>query len=350
MLLTVLLLVAVGYSASKVFAVKVSTDAESKYAYTMSAVANYQVFLVPNELYPAGVMEEGLVYSNKLINGIMIDFSADLAGSLPAQISGNYDISVLVEGYQGASDNRSVIYERRFPLVENASAVSKEKSAVITDSIWLNPDVYRDFADRAEILLGAKPNRQMTVEFSGNFIADTDYGQIKEPFSYAITIPIASSELFSITKPRPVSKTDSIAETKQVQQIDASPFSVLLVVLGGIAFLLALLVLLFGVRPPTAAEQYRLLFKDIQRKYGSRMVRLSMLPPLPENEVVWVADMEGLVKIADETRRPVCYALEPDGLPSEGLFYVLVASKYYLMRLIVTPAPRTNGEDNEVLL
>lgn len=299
------------------------------YSYTMSVGCGYEVLLHENELYPEGVLGEGRLYSRNLTDRVDITFSADYLGSDPAALSGDYSVSILLQGYQGASETRSVVYEQKYTLIENKRfSYDGERNAEVSEKVPVRPGTYRSFADKAEQILGAKLNRELQVVFNGSFIAKTEHGEVKEPFTYIIRIPL-TNDLYSITKPQAISKGDAFSETTT---IETSPglsalFPPSIALFAGLA---AVVVLVFFTRKPTDEEKYKSKFITILRKHGSRMVKLSAVPSITAFKQVTVADLEGLIKMSDELQRPICYFPDREGLPVDGLLYVPDGERYYL--------------------
>lgn len=301
------------------------------YNYDMSVSSSYEVRLVENELYPEGVLGEDRVYARSLIDRLVIDFTAEYSGNKEAPVRGNYSVVVIVEGYQTSGDSRKIIYEKSFPFAENITLNGEGGGVKITERVALDINEYKIFADRADQILNAKPGREARVVFSGAFVAETDHGEIKEPFTYSILLPL-SSDLFTITKQNPIKKTDLIAENREIA-MQRAPVSFVLPGLVMLAALAAIAFLGFFVRQPTAEELYRSNFKKILRKHGSRMVRLEGPSGAPADLQLAVADLDSLIKMADELQRPVCYALNEEGLPAAGLLYVPDGQRDYLLCL-----------------
>lgn len=326
----IILLAAAGCYTSKVLTPVVINEQTALYSCTVSASGSYEAELFENKLFPEGVLGEDRLYANSLVDRLNIKFSADYSGSQTATLRGDYSIVATVQGYQGSNDARKIIYTRDYPIIEN-KAINGETDITISESVSLSLDTYHKFADEADLILNSRLGREAVVTFHGVFLAGTEYGDVSEPFSYSIQIPL-TNDLFSITKEAPISITDSIVESLDRQVTPAQGFSAILLLswFPGIA---ALLILIFFTKLPTAKEQSVLTFKSIQRKHGSRTVNLSALPSIPAHTQVCVADLDSLVRISDERQQLICYSLNEEGLPVDGLLYVSDGDKYYLLHL-----------------
>ena len=318
-----------------------TSDREIYYDYSLSAGADYEVILAQNDLYPDGRLKEGRLYSRRLSESLEIAFLAQYKGSEAAQISGEYEILALIQGFQQQnSESRNVIYERREILVpkKSAGSAADSASAGIEDRVTIDLVECIQFADQADIILGAKPNRDLQVIFSGSWIAETPHGRVEEPFVSLVSVPLGP-ELFSIGEQEMSGKTGSLSEARHVESRKGSPLQINLLLAGEILIVLAAIVLLFFTRRPLTEEAFGLRVKEILRRFGSRMVCLEALPAARDNGIAWVGDLESLVKVADELQRPICYALDRQGLFAGGVLCVLHSEAYYAFRLKEAPTP-----------
>lgn len=70
----------------------------------------------------------------------------------------------------------------------------------------------------------------------------------------------------------------------------------------------------------------------VMKKYGSRMVCLEELPETRDRSVLFLKNMRSMVELAEEVREPVLYCLGEDGLPKNGIFYVLAKEHVYILK------------------
>lgn len=330
LIVTAVLLAASCYGIIKSLSEKTEKQENVLYKSLLKADSSYEVTLVENELYPDGVLEEGRFYARALADHLNVVFSAEFLGDKKADISGNYSIAVIVEGYQSSENSRKIIYEKRYPFVEDKK-IEGSSSVTITDEVSLNLQEYKAFADKADQILNAKPNREARIEFTGIIYAETEFGDVEEPFTYCLYFPL-SSELFTVTKDAAISKNNVISEMSE-KKMGSSPQFAGFYTFACFAMMIAAAVLIFFCRPPTESEAYVLGFKAILRKYGSRMVKLKGLPPIPNDSFVLIADIDSLIKVSDERQQPVCYYPDEQGMPLDGLLYVPDHDKYYKLYL-----------------
>ena len=304
------------------------TQENTLYSYVISADSQYKVYLKPNQLYPEGFLGENRLYSNALFDYLEVGFVAEYLGTEAAEISGNYSVEAIVEGYQGGGANRQSIYERSF-LLSGPKTIEGTTTAKISETVWVALEPYRDFANNAELILGARPSRELKIVLSGTFMAKTDFGEVEEPFSYQLSLPMGT-ELFTITKSEPLSRQNQITETQSVN-ISAKPMTMMVAVLFLLIGFGGAIAILNFTRKPSEEELYRIAFADMVRKHGSRIIRLDSLPDLVTSDLhTRLADLDSLVKLADDLQRPICFCPDTLGMPTDNLLFVSDGEIHYL--------------------
>ena len=311
-----LLVAAAAYFAYRTMTPQTQTVESTLYSCHVSADGSYKVVLLANDLYTEAALEEGRLYSSSLIDRLQVVFEAEYVGSNAAQVTGSYTVDAVASGVQ----NGSLIYERYFPLVP-LTTVTGDKNISISRPVPVTLNSYLEFSETAAQILGARPQQELTLLFSGTFVAETDAGSVEAPFFYTMTVPLTSG-LFSINKQEAYIHKDSIIKTEvlsvPVNQNQLIPWAIC-------AFLGLLLTVITGVftRRPTLEEQSRMEMKEMLRKHKSRMIQLSEPRELAVDCVKTpVSTFEDLIKLSDSLQHPIYFCLAPDGLPADGLFYV----------------------------
>ncbi len=306
-------------------------DKQVLYSYSVTADSNYNINLVPNELFLEGWLPADSLISLHLLDNLHVNFSANFIGDKEAQISGTYEVKSIVRGIHGSGDKRKIIYERSFPIVGPKPITAGTRNASVKETAFISLSPYNQFAENAKIILDAKPTSEIIIQFSGTFVAETVNGQVKEPFKYELIIP-ASTDLFTISKPAAYSKTgeqSTTAERVLPKNIKALVSLIFLIILA----ILIILGLIFLVRPLTSEELYEYSLKEALRKYGSRIAVLSSMPSaLSDCKEFIIENLESLVRVADEHKCPIYYVKNEDGLPHDGLLFVLFENHFYRYR------------------
>lgn len=311
----------------------ITTVEEPEYTYQAAADVSYRVKLLPSQLFSKEWLEEGGLYSTRLTDYIEVKFTADFAGASSDVVLGTYKITGIVEGYQEIKDDRKVIYERKFPIKGGKVRGNGPGGASVSEVVSVKLEPYKQVAEEAETILGATCARRFYVLFEGDFTSDTAYGKAEERFLLPLQIPIPKQDgFYEIAKPQAFTKTGQLTSAKEVA-VTAGPVRILLISIWAALALALVIWARFFTRKPDEDESYRLQWKELIRKYGSRMVQLKQVDKKWEENGEAVSDMDNLVMISEELHRPVCYGLNESGLPQRGLLYVPDGEKGYVLCL-----------------
>ena len=313
---------------------RAETTVQSYDVYTsdITVDSTYQVNLLPNTLYTERFLPEGFAYSGLLTDDIEFRLTAEYKGTVASDISGEYEVYVSIAGVQSLGSNAIIIYEQQLPLVgpRTLSAIG-EQSLLIEETVSVIPSGLLKLADEADLALGAKVGRVIKLVFKGSFAADTAYGEINREFLYELPLPTVTG-IYSIAKPAQIALHEAIQQT---EEITISPEKRPMILLAG--FIAAAVAILAGVllltRRPTEEEDYLIQVRSIKRKYESRMVALVALPTMQNKAVLAVAGVEDLIKLADETERPVCYVAGENGAPQDDMLFITEDETFFVHKL-----------------
>ncbi len=307
----------------------------ARFSYTASAEVKDWARLRPNELYPEGLLEEGRLIPDKLLDALEFEFHLLWEGDGTAEISGHYELSAHLQGYQAEGEARNIVYERRELLAQGEIPQQSPQRAEVRVPLRLSPADYISFFSQAELLIDSRPAKEIELRFEGRVTAQSAHGRVETPFSQTVRIPLGSN-LYRLTKSEAMRSSDGIYETEHVTRT-ATTKEVIVAVLPALLLLLALLLLRFSVGHLSAEEELRLQIAQIRQKYGSRMVRVQEPPEFEGRSDVELQGIFDLVKMADEAGRPICYCPAQDGRPRNGLYYVQDANLRYVWRLPPPP-------------
>ncbi len=306
-----------------------------QYAYTLTVEASPRAKLLPNDLYEEEWLGADSFLAIRLLDTLYIDYTAEFSGTSSAKFNGDYEVTAKAKGVQVATDNRNV-FERDYTLLPNQTFSNEGRSVAIEESVPLDMTAYREFVDHADAALGTKTTKDVQIVFQGSLEVETAYGVVHEPFSLEVSLPL-TVELITLPTVTPINLSKTLTTTEEIL-VSSSAF-LLPVAAALVAFVLFLCLLLFTKRPD-AIETYHMNLKDIQRKHGSRMIRLLALSSKSELERgVQVSDIESLIRVADELQRPICYVLDENRRPVDGLFFIHAPESYYLLSLSPPEAP-----------
>lgn len=292
------------------------------YDYTMNVGSNYKVHLKENGgIYDTLVMEENMIYPKSIFDKLSLDLYAEFLGSsnTKSQIIANYSIGVVVRGFQKIGEEKKIVYEKTFPI-EKKSNIFFSDNASIKKNILFDFSQYESYVTNVETLIKAEPSKEAILIFSGNFMADTDFGQKEEEYVYSMNLPV-NTDLFTINKLAPIEKTGSITKTEVSEVVSDKTLLIIPILLILFMLILIIYILKFTL-PPTKEEILRMRFKSIMRKHGSRIVRVNRSINSLYETVMEIKDMEGMIKISDEYNIPIFFMPADNGMPEDNKMFI----------------------------
>ena len=310
------------------FALPKSEEQEVNIAtYKLTADSTYRVHLKPNSLLSNEWMEEGLLYPERLTDFVEINLNVEGVLTKEQKVSGEYEISVLLEGYQTRSEEKKTIYERRYPLKKGKVEESTTNHMSLEETVQITPSAYMKFAEEAEAILGGRTSRDLCVLMDGTFLIA---GQEKK-ISYKCPIPIEGEQFYEIKKSEPVAENGEITEKSTVDVVPSLSEYILFLILALVGLAILVIRAIF-TRDLREDEIWEVNLLKVMKKYGSRMVCLEELPETSDRSVLFLKNMRSMVELAEEVREPVLYCLGEDGLPKNGIFYVLAKERVYILK------------------
>ncbi len=300
------------------------------YSYEVTVDSSYRVHLIENELYKEEWLEEGTVYAESLTDYIEVVLKGNLTGAGNADISGTYEVKAVIEGYQANGESRKKVYEKQFLLGKGKASQNDSRQASMEQACRIQLQPYRDFVQSADQILGTGPAKEFYILFSGGFAVDTEFGSEEKEFTHKVSIPLGNgTSLYEIQKPGKEVQEGGIKEIiREKEPIDFS--ALFLAAFPGGLGILFIFCTIFWVRQPTEAEKRITKLKTTLRKYAGRMVQIGQMPVLDGKDCMVIQDMENLLLVAEELRRPVFYSLDENGFPKGGMFCVTEGENAFL--------------------
>lgn len=284
--------------------------------------ASYKVFINPNEVYSGTTLEEGSVYSKKLLSYIQADFGVEYAGSKNVPLDIEYQIIATVNGYQGDDKEKTVYWSKNFPLTTK-KVVKEENKGIWNQKEKVNFTIgnFDSFAVRAKDITGFDVSNELIVSMTGKVIAHTGKEDLETPFDVNLQVPLME-DTFQITKNNLDPIQNSVTEMKDVQ----IPFNHFRVVSYGILLVLSLTGLIFMIfftRDPNYQEMLVKRVNAAIKNYGSRMVALETIPKMNYQQYYKVHSIKDLIKIADEIQKPILYEADKETIVKNYEFHVI---------------------------
>lgn len=305
--------------------------------YSIKTDASYRVHLLPNDLFATEWMEENQLYSALLTDFVEINFRSKLQSAGKVDVKGEYSIVAVFEGFQERKEEKKIIYERRYPIASGTIEGLKTENYAIDETMKVDPNFHRDFAEKAEKTLGGSTSRNLYVLFEGKYLI----GEEEYPFSYKIEIPVSTESYYGVTKPEEISENGELVETETVSI--SPPLQDYLIYLAvGILSLLVLIFVSFFVRAKQGDEIWAARMTRLIKKFGSRMICVDKVPSQEGCTVLRLKEMASMISLSEELREPVLYCLDEDALPLDGKFYIFSGEYMYLLHF---PKPSTTLEE-----
>lgn len=295
-------------------------------SYDIVTDASYRVHLLENNVFTEEYLPEGRVYPSAITDFISIDFKSELSLTSVANLSGEYIVEAVLQGYQASSvDEKSVIYEKKNTLAEGKLDGNITSTAKINESLNIDRISYRSYAQEIESVLGGETGKDFFIRFSGKYIVDGE----EKPFSYVVNIPVTNDKFYEVVKDELSIDSGDMTEQSTIQVVPSFVNYGVYVILLIIAFAIIVSVKFFTENMnDRELEQKKL--AGIMKKYGSRMVCIEDIPDTKVRPVLKVRNVVDLFGLADETREPVFYVADEKKLPKSGKMYIFAKEYIYI--------------------
>lgn len=286
--------------------------------YTYTSNIDYQVNLIPNDIYETRTLGEDKKYIEELVDSIDINFSYDYRTNSEAE--GNYSILAIVEGYIVTSDEHETIWEREFPIISNESINTSDGQLLIQENVRIELDEYKEFLSEALESTGVSFQSNLTLMLD----VDLDGSTSDSP---RLVIPLNES-LFEITSHQVESPGIRAAVAENQGLTNRTP----IFIYGGIIALsiIGLVFTTFFTQGERENDPFIMEINRIFKKHGDRLVALSS--QVDFKDAIRLISMEDLVRLADELNRPILYEYSKD--PKEiNKFFITVNDEIYVFEI-----------------
>lgn len=300
---------------------KKTTTEIVQYESNLKPQLSYVVNIVPNEVYTGTTLDEGKIYSKKLLNNIQAEYVIDYTGSKKVPLDIEYQIVATVNGYQGTDKEKVIYWSKAFPLT--SKKLIKEESGTWSkkERISFSLSGYDAFTVRAQEITGMDVTNELYVSMIGKIMAHTENEDLETPFDVKLRIPLME-DTFEVTKSNldPVSSNiaEKVESKASMNKFQAFSYGLILLLC-----LIGFVVLLFFTREPNYEEELRKKVNNIIKNYGSRIVALQSIPKMNCRQHYKVHSMKDLIKIADELQKPIFYEIDKDTAVKNYEFHII---------------------------
>ena len=289
------------------------------YSCTHQADVGYYVSLKPNNLYDTPSLSDGQVYLAPLVDKINASFKYQFKGDRAATLKGDYEIVGIVEGSQGEKDTYKTLWTKKYVLQAKTPFSAKNNVLTISSQIPVDFNAYSSFVTSLAKDLNISFNSKLTVMMNVHIQAATDQGPLEETLSPGLVIPL-NSPFFEITKIQDGAKTGVIQRTDKKKV----PVNRAVVLACGIVLaigVIALIFLVFFTDGVVSRDSEEKKLMEIFKKHGSRMIAIAAGVPEIVGNKYQVNSIDDLVKLSDETGRPIMYEYQED-VKNISQFYI----------------------------
>ena len=300
-------------------------------SYNITTQASYKVHLQKNDIFDGDFLEEGRVYPSAVTDTVSIDFNSEIILTNAVNLSGDYTISAVLQGYQaGEGDEKSIIYEKVYPLLDGKIDENVTDDVKIDKSLDIDRMTYKNYAQEIEGKLGGETDKDFYILFSGKYSID---GEEKE-FSYKVDIPISNDKFYQIKKDDVSSDKGDITQTTTVSSKVGFKEYALYVVLLIISAAILVFVRFFSAEAVGEELKIKKLMQ-FMRKYGSRMICIDTLPAFEERPFIKIKSMVDILELSDEIKEPIFYVDGENNLPKDGKIYIFAKRYVYIFEMKV---------------
>ncbi len=303
---------------------------ESTNNFEYSAVIDYEVFLEPNILYNEESIQRDQLYITDFIDYINTTLKFNFIGEREAKISGNYDITAVIEGYEVREELERTIWKKEYVLKENKAFNVESDSFGVLEPITIDLNEYSENVDQIKEEVRINSLLKLTIFWNIDIDVENEYGKINKVLTPTMVIPLKET-YFEITGDLAIEETGSIDKMTQVE-VTYNKYLFILYYFIIIFSASSIVVLYFFTKEKPKLEDFDKKQKEIFRKHGNRLVALNNEVDKPSDGYGQVKSIDDLVRIADEIGQPIMYKYCEDRRKISS-FFVMNENKIFFYNL-----------------
>lgn len=291
------------------------------FPYSQESKVDYQVYLLPNELYEETYLGPGRAYISRLTDYINTEFMFRFWAEDEADINGRYSVTANIEALTGQEN--LLVWEKSFLLLPPEDFHIRGKEVFLREDIVLPFSEYAALANEIVEATGFSPQSlNLKVNYNVELAANTPDGVIRESAAPELTVPL-SGNVFTVGGTLEDSKAGGIDVTRwePVPYYEEARRGFTL------ASILLVLCLLVFIQVTVGREERNNIVKRklsrILKQHHDRIVKCTEKIPNPgHGNILAVASFDDLLKIADELGKPIIYQNGQNGDSLEYSFFV----------------------------
>lgn len=298
------------------------------FSYNNIAKVNYEVFLLPNDIYSVKSLKEGNTYMANLIDYIDTDFRYEFRGDGPAKVQGKYNVHAVLEGYIQDEKSSKTLWKKDYELLPDTSIGGDNKVVSVQKKMPIDTEKYMEFINSTNKTMGFNCSIKLTFIWNVAVDINTPKGTKNENLSCTMEIPYGQ-KYFEIKGNLSDNKKGTIDEIKKEISPTYQRNMVLYKMVLGFSVVLLILLLVFTASKEELKpidKKRNQIFKD----HGDRLVAVYNEINDGAKAIIEVLSIDDLIKIADDIGRPVLYKGSIDAKEIYN-FYVLDENNAYML-------------------
>lgn len=302
------------------------------YSYTNNASVDYNVFLIPNQLYTQRCLDKGKVYVADLIDYIDTSFKYEFKGERPADIKGKYSITAILSGFTKGFNDNKCLWQKEYVLQPDIEFSGNDNRISIEKQQPVYIKSYANYIKMALDTIKINFDTNIVIKWNVSFEIKTDKGVVSEKLAPTMVIPL-SGQLIEITGGLTDQKNGALTE----MQLQLSPYyehKILACwIIEGITVVSILFLLIFTAPLSLSSRQKQQ--KHIFKNYECRMVAMDSDIIINNRKTMRVSSISDLLKIADDMSNPILYK-NSENIEDITKFYVITDQTIYLLDISKT--------------
>lgn len=277
------------------------------YTYSHNAKINYDVSLLPNNLYTQNKLGEGEIYVTDLIASINPKMKYEFSGDQPAKIKGKYGVTAVFEGFIKNGKEDKTLWQRKMVVQPEKSFSVNDKKVLLTSGCNLSLKSYNEMVENTTDLYKINCTANLKIIWKVVVDAKTGSGPINETIESTMQIPI-NEKYFEVGGNLISEKNGQIELTRKV----LSPYYNGKITATCIAGVICLFLLIFVIFFTTALPEIGALEKkarQIFKNHADRLVGITGDILTDYEKKVDIVAIEDLVRIADDLGRSILYRI-----------------------------------------
>ena len=169
---------------------QVKEEQITHYQYKQKGDLTYQVTLRDNPLYPEKVLGMGKVYPARYVDQILLKGAYEYSAEQPGQLSGEYQVSALIEGVTRANEQEKVLWSKNHVLIPKTAFQNDQGQIELKRDVVLPYWDYNLFVKQVQEETGINSTARVTVFWHIKTKVETEHGIVEEELAPNLTLPL----------------------------------------------------------------------------------------------------------------------------------------------------------------